>query len=195
LKLFKEFDYKWTTWACARAFEVTGDYPNLLVQDGHEIACHGNRWRDHGGNSEQEKAHINQSFDRLQKATGLKDVPTGYYLGNGSIRQKLVRAEVRWFFKAEKQVHRDRGVPMLYCSDTYTSDVPYYIPNPLSKVYGEKDDGMLMIPYSACTNDHRCEFNMLFWPQSWWREVQESQIQMIGLSFFKVNLKHCMRKE
>lgn len=55
------------------------------------------------------------------------------------------------------QVHKERGIPLLYCSDTYAGDVPYYIPNPLAEVYGEKDDGMLMIPYSLCTNDHRCE--------------------------------------
>ena len=44
--------------------------------------------------SSEEKAHINKSFDRLQAATGKGDVPTGYFLGNGSVRQKLLRAEV-----------------------------------------------------------------------------------------------------
>ena len=43
----------------------------------------------------------------------------------------------------------------MYCSDTYAGDSPWWIPNPLATVYGEKDDGMLMIPYSLCTNDHR----------------------------------------
>jgi peptidoglycan/xylan/chitin deacetylase (PgdA/CDA1 family) len=69
LKLFREFGWQWTT-------------------------CHGNRWRIHGTHSAQEKAHINKSFDRLQASTGLPDVPTGWFLGNGSIRQKLVRAQV-----------------------------------------------------------------------------------------------------
>ena len=39
------------------------------------------------------------------------------------------------------------GVPLLYCSDTYADDIPYWIPSPLT-LDGEKDEGMLMIPYS-----------------------------------------------
>jgi peptidoglycan/xylan/chitin deacetylase (PgdA/CDA1 family) len=137
-----------------------------MAADGHEIACHGNRWRIHGTNTEQEKAHVHKSFDRLQGATGLKNVPTGWFLGNGSIRQKLIRSQVSqrdvhctivMVRLIVEQVHKDRGVPLLYCSDTYASDIPYYIPNPLAEVYGGKDDGMLMIPYSLCTNDHRCK--------------------------------------
>ncbi|EIW66227.1 hypothetical protein M231_02991 [Tremella mesenterica] len=145
LKLFKEFGWHWTTWVCARAFETSGPYPKMLVADGHEIACHGNRWGIHGSNTAEEKAHINKSFDRLQEATGLKNVPTGWFIGGGSVRQKLVRAEV----------HKERGVPLVYNSDSFGSDLPYYIPDPYSKIHGGKDEGMLMIPYSLCTNDHR----------------------------------------
>ncbi|WWD16904.1 hypothetical protein CI109_101336 [Kwoniella shandongensis] len=145
IKLFRQYGWRWTTWTCARAFEVTGPYPKMLVEDGHEIACHGNRWRVHGDNIAEEKTHINKSFDRLQAASGLKDVPTGWFLGNGSERQKLVRS----------LVHKERGIPLLYCSDTYASDTPYWIPDASAEVYGGKDEGMLMIPYSLCTNDHR----------------------------------------
>ncbi|WVQ83403.1 hypothetical protein IAT38_005544 [Cryptococcus sp. DSM 104549] len=145
IKLFRQYGWKWTTWACARAFETSGDYPKMLADDGHEIACHGNRWRIHGQSTEEEKEHINKSFDRLQATTGLKDVPTGWFLGNGSARQKLVRS----------QVHKDRGVPLLYCSDTYAADTPYWIADPDAVANGGEDNGMLMIPYSLCTNDHR----------------------------------------
>ena len=48
----------------------------------------------HGSNAKEEREHIRQSFDRLQAATGRKDVPTGWFLGNGGPRQKLSRAEV-----------------------------------------------------------------------------------------------------
>jgi hypothetical protein len=37
IKLFRQFGWQWTTWACARSFEVTGAYPKLLVADGHEV--------------------------------------------------------------------------------------------------------------------------------------------------------------
>jgi peptidoglycan/xylan/chitin deacetylase (PgdA/CDA1 family) len=109
LKLFREFGWQWTTWACARAFETSGDYPKMLVEDGHEIACHGNRWRIHGTNSAQEKAHINKSFDRLQASTGLPNVPTGWFLGNGSIRQKLVRAQVSEIERFSRMTARTSG--------------------------------------------------------------------------------------
>ncbi|ORY32010.1 hypothetical protein BCR39DRAFT_525191 [Naematelia encephala] len=145
IKLFRKYGWKWTTWTCARAFETSGPYPKMLVDDGHEIACHGNRWRIHGDNLAEAKAHIHKSFDRLQAATGLTDVPTGWFVGTGTISMKLARAEV----------HKERGVPLVYCSDTYASDEPYWIPDPAAEVHGGEDKGMLMIPYSLCTNDHR----------------------------------------
>lgn len=104
----------------------------------------------HGSNTAEEKANIHKAFDRLQATTGRSDVPTGWFLGNGGPRQKLSRAEV----------HKERGLPPLYCSDTYAGDSPWWIPNPLAKAYGEEDDGMLMIPYSLCTNDQRCTYRL-----------------------------------
>lgn len=51
-------------------------------------------------------------------------------------------------------VHKELGVPLLYSSDTYASDVPYYVPSPLA-LDGEPDEGLLMIPYSLVNNDWR----------------------------------------
>lgn len=65
------------------------------IQSDGQIACHGNRWGNHGTNLEETKAHINASFDRLQAATGLKNVPTGWFVGTASVHMKLGRAEVR----------------------------------------------------------------------------------------------------
>ena len=147
LKLFRQHGWHWTTWACARAFETSPQYARLLATEGHEIACHGNRWRMHGANAAEARAHIHRSFDRLQATTGLADVPTGWFSGGLPLATKLARAEV----------HRERGVPLLYCSDTYAADVPYWVRDPYAAVHGGEDRGMLMIPYSLCTNDHRCE--------------------------------------
>ncbi|KAK5726870.1 hypothetical protein LTR15_002760 [Elasticomyces elasticus] len=110
-----------------------------------QIACHGNRWVMHGTNLPEAKAHIHKSFDRLQQATGLADVPTGWYAGGMPNHTKRARAEV----------HRERGVPLFYCSDTYSSDTPYWVQDPYAAVHGGPDEGMLMIPYSLVTNDHR----------------------------------------
>lgn len=37
IKLFRKYGWRWTTWACARSFEVTGPYPKMLLEDGHEV--------------------------------------------------------------------------------------------------------------------------------------------------------------
>ncbi|GFZ48909.1 hypothetical protein JCM24511_06658 [Saitozyma sp. JCM 24511] len=122
MKLFDKYGYKFTLWMVARSAEVTGFYPRLLAEKGHEIADHGNRWTVPGETYEEAKWHHHQSIDRLQKATGRTDV------------------------------HKERGVPLLYSSDAYAADTPYYIQDPLV-VKGEEDHGMLCVPYSLTNND------------------------------------------
>ncbi|KAK3617811.1 hypothetical protein LTR56_025045 [Elasticomyces elasticus] len=112
---------------------TSGGKRDGLVED--MIACHGNRWVMHGTNLPEAKAHIHKSFDRLQATSGLKDVPTGWYAGGMPNHTKIARAEV----------HRERGVPLLYCSDTYTSDTPYWVQDPYAAVHGGPDEGMLMV--------------------------------------------------
>lgn len=38
------------------------------------------------------------------------------------------------------------GVPLLYCSDSYADDLPYWVQDPLT-LDGEEDKGMLMVSY------------------------------------------------
>lgn len=113
----------------------------------------------HGHDLASAKAHVTKSFDRLQAATGLPNVPTGWFCGSGTHSMKLARAEVIYSSckRADGQIHREREVPLLYCSDTYGADLPYYVQDPYAAVHGGEDKGMLMIPYSLCTNDHLCE--------------------------------------
>ncbi|KAM0752933.1 glycoside hydrolase/deacetylase [Meredithblackwellia eburnea MCA 4105] len=146
IKLFRKFGWQFTLWANGRAFEVSGDYPKILAEDGHEIACHGNRWTAGPTMTgyDDEARHVRQGFKRLQKSTGLKDVPTAWFGGAGTMAHKHIRA----------RVHKETGVPLLYCSDTYSDDIPYYLPSPLA-MDGDKDEGLLMIPYSLTNNDHR----------------------------------------
>ncbi|KAK4689463.1 allantoinase, partial [Tremellales sp. Uapishka_1] len=142
LKLFDKYGYKFTVWMVARSAEVTGMYPKLVADMGHEIACHGNRWSVPGQDYEEAKWHINTSFDRLQAATGVKTAPTAWFMANSTMDTKLARAEV----------HRDRGVPLVYSSDAYAADTPYYTQDPLV-VRGEEDHGLLLVPYSLLNND------------------------------------------
>lgn len=48
-------------------------------------------------------------------------------------------------------------MPLVYSSDTYADDLPYYVQDPYAAVHGVEDKGLLMVPYSLCTNDHLCE--------------------------------------
>lgn len=41
MKLFDKYGYKFTLWMVARSAEVTGFYPRLLAEKGHEV---GPRW-------------------------------------------------------------------------------------------------------------------------------------------------------
>ncbi|KAM0746464.1 glycoside hydrolase/deacetylase [Meredithblackwellia eburnea MCA 4105] len=146
LKLFQKHGFTFTTWANARALEVTPRYAKMLVDSGCEVACHGNRWifvEELGGPAE-EAAAVNHAIDRLQASTGLTDVPSGWYYGRGTLYNKYIIAKV----------HRDRGIPLLYTSDSYADDIPYYTEHPFT-LDGEDDSGLLNIPYTVTTNDLR----------------------------------------
>lgn len=80
----------------------------------------------------------------MHEITGSKDVPAGWFIGSRFLSQKSSRAKI----------HREENTPLLYCSDCYNADLPYWDPSPLT-LDGEKDEGMLMIPYTLVNNDHR----------------------------------------
>ncbi|KAF8916583.1 hypothetical protein CPB85DRAFT_1374515 [Mucidula mucida] len=119
LRLFDKHGYKFTTYAL-----------------GHEIACHGNRWRSYfDATPEEEAAHL----------TGDKNVPAGWYLGRGSNQSTRIIA----------REHHKRGLP---CSIapiamlmTFRS---FWVESPLASE-NIKDEGLLMVPYSLDCNDHR----------------------------------------
>lgn len=115
LRLFDKHGYKFTTYAVARAIEVAPQYGKLLPELGHEIACHGNRWRSYfDATPEEEAAHVAEGIDRLQSLTGDKNVPAGWYLGRGSNQSTRIIA----------REHHKRGLPLLYSSDSYADDLP-----------------------------------------------------------------------
>ncbi|KAL8279216.1 hypothetical protein RQP46_008472 [Phenoliferia psychrophenolica] len=93
---------------------------------------------------DDEARHIRLGFKKLQAATGRTDVPTAWFGGSRRPEHKHIRAKI----------HKELGVPLLYCSDTYADDLPYYVKSPLA-LDGDKDEGLLMIPYSLTNNDHR----------------------------------------
>lgn len=139
LRLFQEFKWSFSTWMNARALEAAPYYGPHFVAGGHDIAAHGNRWitQTELSGPEEEARHVAQAIDRLRAATGLQNVPTGWYYGRGTLYNKHILAKVSQRFSFRRQgstllrrtsltpvssvgqVHRDKGVPLLYSSDTY----------------------------------------------------------------------------
>jgi len=87
----------------------------MLVEQGHEIACHGNRWINYMNvPPQEEEKQIHQAIDRLQKYTGDTNVPRGWMIGRRS------NASQRLYCRAAKE----RGLEFLYSSDSYGDDLP-----------------------------------------------------------------------
>jgi hypothetical protein len=89
-------------------------------------------------------SHVKQGIERIQAASGQQHSPSGWYLGRGSLHSKHIISKV----------HKEMGVPLLYCSDSYADDLPYWVEDPLT-LEGGKDEGMLMVPYGLTVNDHK----------------------------------------
>jgi peptidoglycan/xylan/chitin deacetylase (PgdA/CDA1 family) len=84
---------------------------------------------------EKEKAYIKKEIETIARICG--EPPKGWYYGRLSSRsQALV-----W------EVYKEMGVPLLWDSDSYADDLPYWVDVPAEKGEG-KPAGMLMIPYS-----------------------------------------------
>lgn len=49
-----------------------------------------------------------------------------------------------------EKVHKEKNFPLLYSSDTYGDDLPYWVPRPNKEGVG---NGLLMIPYTLDNND------------------------------------------
>lgn len=146
LKLFDKYKMCFTVWAVGRSLEVTQPYAKVMIEKGHEIADHGWRWRNHiyFSGPDEEAEDIRKGIRKMHEITGSKDVPAGWFIGSRFLSHKTSRAKI----------HKEEKTPLLYCSDCYNADLPYWDPSPLT-IDGEKDEGMLMIPYTLVNNDHR----------------------------------------
>lgn len=137
LRLFREFGWNFTTYAIAVAMEKNPTFAKALVREGHEIACHGFRWLDLWDYSlEQDEENIMKALTSLEQTTG--EFPVGYYFGRGTPNTKALFADV----------YKKMGKKLLYSSEAYNDDVPYWIDLPAEKnLPAEEKEGMLIIPY------------------------------------------------
>lgn len=129
--LLDQFDTRATFLFCGRAVERTPELAAYAVARGHEAACHGYRWTNHGlfASEDEEKESIRQAIQAMAKA-GCGQ-PEGFY--------------GRWGpSPATRRILANMG--FLYDSNAYDDDLPYYD-------YGVAKSPMLVLPYALDTND------------------------------------------
>jgi peptidoglycan/xylan/chitin deacetylase (PgdA/CDA1 family) len=138
-RLFNKHNFKYTLYAVGKAIEDNPAVGISSVNNGHDVASHAYRWIDYANMSaEKEKVYIKKEIETIAKICG--SPPKGWYYGRLSARsQALV-----W------EVYKEMGVPLLWDSDSYADDLPYWVDVPAEK-NDENPKGMLMIPYSYGT--------------------------------------------
>lgn len=136
---------KYTLYAVGQALEANPAVAVSSVQNGHDVASHAYRWIDyHDMPPEQEKALIHKEIETVEKLTG--SPPKGWYYGRLSPRSHALVFDV----------YKERGIPLVWNSDSYADDVPYWIDVPAEKDLPDSEaKGMLMVPYSYDCNDYK----------------------------------------
>ncbi|GMM46857.1 hypothetical protein DAPK24_034320 [Pichia kluyveri] len=145
IRLFKEFGWPMTLYAVGTAFQKNPAFAKACVRDGHEIGNHGLRWLQWAHLSDEEQIEmIKQAILMLEEASG--EAPVGAYIGRANIRTpELV-----------KIAHEQLGKPLLWESDVYNDDIPFWRDCEHEKDLPNKEKkGLLMIPYNYVNNDYK----------------------------------------
>ena len=130
-KLFREKKIPLTIFGVGMALEKNRDVCDAIKNADYEVASHGWRWIDYQNISKsKEKKHMNKAIKSIKKIFGKK--PLGWYTGRCSPNTLNLVIDNGGF---------------LYCSDTYSDDLPYWIKR------GNKKQ--LMVPYTLDNNDMR----------------------------------------
>ena len=137
-ELFKKKKIPLTIFGVAMALERNKEVCNAMKKAGYEIASHGYRWIDYQNvNKAKEKKDMQLAIKSIKKIFGSKHI--GWYTGRCSENTLDLVIENGNF---------------LYCSDTYSDDLPYWIKKGTKK--------QLMIPYTLDNNDMRFATNQGF---------------------------------
>lgn len=127
LRLFDSYQIPLTFFITGHALTLNPLLANYLTQHHHDIAGHGWRWINYADIPRNvEKKHILLCLETLEKLTGQK--PQGWYSGRRSKNTRELLLEIG---------------SVLYDSDSYADELPYYT------------DNHLIVPYSLDCNDFR----------------------------------------
>ncbi|MEH2625368.1 putative urate catabolism protein [Bradyrhizobium sp. AZCC 1719] len=121
-----------TVFGVAKALQRNPDVVAAMKEAGWDIASHSLRWIEHKDMSEnEERTEIAAAIRVHTEATGAR--PLGWYTGRSSINTLRLLMEAGG---------------LLYLSDSYADDLPYWIKSRGSKPH-------LVIPYTLDANDMR----------------------------------------
>jgi putative urate catabolism protein len=124
-----------TIFAVARAMQRNPEAVAAFGELGHEIACHGLRWKSYQLiGRDTERMHMVEAVQILKDLTGA--APLGWYTGRDSPHTRDLLVEHGGF---------------VYDSDSYADDLPYWV-----RVHDGADlVDHLVVPYTLDTNDMR----------------------------------------
>ena len=136
LREFEKRQLPLTVFGVGMALQRHPELAAALVEQGHEIACHGWRWIHYQNVDEAtEREHMRLAMDAITALTGTR--PLGWYTGRDSPRTRRLVAD-------------DGGFE--YDSDYYGDDLPFWM-------QVRKTDGtvapQLIVPYTLDCNDMR----------------------------------------
>ena len=131
LRTFERREIPLTVFAVARAMQRNPEAVAAFRDLGHEIACHGLRWKSYQmADRDTERTHLAEAVQILRELTGT--APLGWYTGRDSPHTRELVVEHGGF---------------VYDSDSYADDLPYWV-----RVH---DTDHLVVPYTLDTNDMR----------------------------------------
>lgn len=131
LRVFESRGIPLTVFAVARAMQRNPEAVAAFGELGHEIACHGLRWRSYQlVDPDTEREHMAEAVQILRDLTGT--APLGWYTGRDSPQTRELVVQHGGF---------------VYDSDSYADDLPYW-----GRV---NDTDHLVVPYTLDTNDMR----------------------------------------
>jgi putative urate catabolism protein len=131
LRAFERRGLPLTVFGVARALQRNPEATAAFAELGHEIACHGLRWKSYQlVDPDTERDHMAQAVRIFVELTG--SAPRGWYTGRDSPQTRELVVEHGGF---------------VYDSDSYADDLPYWV--------RLRDTDHLVVPYTLDTNDMR----------------------------------------
>ena len=141
--LLRTHGIKATVTAAALSLERAPGLAKAVVDDGHEICCHGHRWvHQFQMDEDTERAFIQNAVASLEQTTGAR--PAGWlsrYLTSPNTRRLLVEAG------------------FLYHMDDYSDDLPFWS--------AEGGQPIVVMPYALDTNDMKLWTAPAYTPADW----------------------------